>query len=490
MTRSNLVGGEMLNWSDLHPADSRPAAGGSAAVSLLAAALKPGDTVLVAGPHATSLYVDVAAQAESIDILVRSAPDAEELAESLTHAKTQVYCGSLDRFETDETYETYDLIVALDGLERMVGPDTASLPWSAALAKLLARLTPGGRLLLGATNSFSVNKLIQPDITAALPRDEDWGRSVADAPPAGLGPLKAALRAAGLGIAGEPEKPGPRPLDPTAVHANDADNPRGDGTAAAPLARICGVYPSLVEAEVAVGNGGQVVAAEAARVVAARNGGPTLMDPYRVVMDAAAAGLLVELAPAWYVAVGVEAPVDSTSGELVEERLLAALRADDQTALRREIVAYVEWLRTAPETGSPDHVIVEGTSYRLFGEGEQGTIEGHLNRFARRALESGSRQPWPAGGDAQQLTARLASMVGITVTPAATPEVIRPLGSAEQLATVARLADELAHASARALLFQGTINGIRKSVPYRLGHAMLNPARVVRRRLKRVLRRR
>jgi hypothetical protein len=436
----------MLNWSDLHPADSRPAAGGPAAVSLLAAALKPGDTVLVAGPHATSLYVDVAAQAESIDILVRSAPDAEELAESLTHAKTQVYCGSLDRFETDDTY---DLIVALDGLERTVGPDTDSLPWSTALAKLTARLAPNGRLLLGATNSFSINKLIQPDITAALPRNEDWGRSVADASPAGLKALQAELQG-----------------------------------------QVFGVYPSLVDAEVLAGGNEQMTAAQAARIVAACNGGPTLMDPYRVVMDAAAAGLLVELAPAWYVAVGVEVPVDFTSGELVEERLLAALRVDDQAALRREVVAYVQWLRTATATGSPDHVIVEGTSYRLVGDGGQGSVEEHLGRFARRALESGSRQPWSAGGDAQQLTARLASMVGITVAPSATPEMIRPLGSAEQLATVARLADELAHASARAVLFQGTINGIRKSVPYRLGHAMLNPARVVRRRLKRVLRRR
>ncbi len=47
-------------------------------------------------PH--GLYADVVAVAESVDILVRSAPDAEELAESLGNAKTQVYCGSLDRF--------------------------------------------------------------------------------------------------------------------------------------------------------------------------------------------------------------------------------------------------------------------------------------------------------------------------------------------------------------------------------------------------------
>lgn len=441
----------MLNWSDLHPADSRPAVSGPAATAVLAAALQPGDTVLIAGPHSHSLYADLAAQAESIDILVRSAPDAEELAESLTHAKTQVYCGSLDRFSTDETY---DLIVVLDGLERLVGPDTESLPWTEALAKLTTRLAPSGRLLLGATNTFSVNRMIQPDITAALPRDEDWGRAVADTAPAGLAPLEAALHAAGVEVG------------------------------------VYGVYPSLVAAEVLVADDHQLTAASAARVVATRNGGPTLMDPYRVVMDAARAGLLVELAPAWYVVVGVELPVESVAGELVEERLLAALQVDDQLALRREVVAYVEWLRTAPERGAPDNVIVEGSSYRLFGDGDDGTVEEHLARFARRALEGGARQPWPAGGSAHDLTARLASMVGITLATATSSELIRPLGSAEQLTTVARLADELAHASARAILFEGTVSGIRRSVPYRLGHAMLNPARVVRRRLKRLVRRR
>ncbi|WP_238176173.1 hypothetical protein [Kribbella albertanoniae] len=448
MTRSNLVGGEMLNWSDLHPADSRPAVSGPAASTLLAAALRPGDTVLIAGPHSHSLYADVAAQAESIDILVRSAPDAEELAESLTHAKTQVYCGSLDRFSTDETY---DLIVALDGLERLVGPDTASLPWTEGLNKLVARLAPNGRLLLGATNSFSVNRMIQPDITAALPRDEDWGRAVGDTAPAGLKALRAEFQ----------------------------------------NVQTFGVYPSLVAAEVLVADDHQLTAATAARVVAECNSGPTLMDPYRVVMDAARARLLVELAPAWYVVAGdVEVPVATNSGELVEERLLAALRVDDQLALRREVAAYVEWLRTATESGAADNVIVDGTSYRLFGKADGGTVEEYMARFARRALESGSRQPWPAGGSAHDLTARLASMVGITLAPTTSPEMIRPLGSAEQLVTVARLADELAHASARAVLFEGTVSGIRRSVPYRLGHAMLNPARVVRRRLKRLVRRR
>ncbi|MFK4083867.1 SAM-dependent methyltransferase [Kribbella sp. NPDC020789] len=458
VTRSNLVGGEMLNWSDLHPADSRPAAGGAAAVTLLAGALRPGDSVLVAGPHAAGLYADVVAQAESVDILVRSAPDAEELAETLGTAKTQVYCGSFDRFETEETY---DLIVALDGLERLVGPDTESLPWSEALGKLVDRLAPDGRLLLGATNSFSVNRMIQTDITAALPRDEDWGRAVGDAAPAGLAPLEAALRAAGLKVK--------------------------EGRGAPGLgAQVFGVYPSLVTAEVLVGDDEQLTAAAAARVVAGCNSGPTLMDPYRVVMDAGRAGLLVGLAPGWFVVVGdVEVAAAAPAGELVEERLLAALRADDQLALRREVV---RWLENAP--AAADNVIVDGTSYRLLEPAGALTVEAALERFVERALKSGVRLPWPAGGSGEELTARLASMVGVTLAPSSNREVVRPLGSAEQLATVARLADELAHASARAILFEGTVSGIRRSVPYRLGHAMLNPARVVRRRLKRLLRRR
>lgn len=455
VTRSNLIGGEMLNWSDLHPGDARPAAAGPAATALLAAALQPDDTVLIAGPHAADLITAAAAQVTSVDLLLRSAPDAEELAELLTETKGQVHCGSLDRFTLDSTY---DVIVALDGTERLVGPDTANFPWAEALDRLRGRLRPGGRLLLGATNSFGFERLIQPDITAALPRDEDWGRPVEDRAPAGLKPLRSAL--------------------------NTSD------------VQTFAVFPSLVQADVAVASVDGFAAVVAARAVAARNEGPVLMDPYRVVLDAAAAGLAFELAPAWYFVIGADAPavlpagvVPEGEGVLLEEHLLAALRCDDQAELRRVVPAYVAWLG-AGGAGSPDNVIVDGTSYRLFGEPQELDVVEHLARFARRALESGSRQPWPAAADAHALTARLAAMAGITVPEQefSPDEVVRPRGSAEQLTTVARLADELAHASARAILFEGTVSGIRRSLPYRVGHAVLNPARVIRRRLKRVLR--
>jgi hypothetical protein len=66
--------------------------------------------------------------------------------------------------------------------------------------------------------------------------------------------------------------------------------------------------------------------------------------------------------------------------------------------------------------------------------------------------------------------------------------MIRPQGSAEQLATIARLSQELADASAQATWFEGQLSGIRRSKPYRVGQAVLNPARVVVKRVRRVVR--
>ncbi|HZX07343.1 hypothetical protein [Kribbella sp.] len=470
MTRSNLVGGEMLNWSDLHPGDARPAATGPAATALLAAVLSPDDTVLLAGPHAVELVEAVAGQVTSVDLLVRSAPDAEELAELLENTKGQVFCGSLDRFAFGPTSGGeaaagagggYDVVVALDGLDRLVGPDTAGFTWADSLERLVKVLRPGGSVLLGAGNAFGFERLVQPDIAAALPRDEDWGRDVADRAPAGFKRVMRAVEGAGLQVR-----------------------------------QTYAVFPSLVQAEVAVTAVDGFAAVVAARAVASRNDGPVLMDPYRVVLDAAEAGVAFELAPAWYFVVGApelptvlpEGAVPGGEGVLLEEHLLMALRSDDQAELRRVIPQYAAWLG-AGGAGSPDNVILDRGSFRLFGERQELDVVEHLRRFATRVLEGGGRVPWPVAADPHQLTGRLASMAGIVVPePEFTPdEVVRPRGSAEQLQTVARLADELAHASARAILFEGTVSGIRRSRPYRIGHAVLNPARVIRRRLKRVL---
>ncbi|MEV6287222.1 hypothetical protein [Kribbella sp. NPDC051770] len=493
--RSVMIAGEMLNWSDLHPTDGRPAVGGPVPADLLAAAVRPTDTVLVAGPHSLELLEQVAKTAASVDVLVRSAPDAEEIAEALG---VRVFCGTLDHFGPEHGEPTYDVVVALAGMPWLIGPDTLVLRWADGLAALKSRLAPGGRLLLGAENSFGIERMIQPDPTTTIPRDEDWPGDLRGdaAAPAGLKAVVAALEA--------PD-----------ASAGEAAELR--------VARTYAVYPTVAEASVGLSAvDGPLAAAVVARAVAGRFTGPTLTDPYRTTQEALAAGLGVELAPAWFFVLDAAVPeasstqqqalpeqlpagvVPSGPGILLEEELFTALRLDDQAALRRIVPAYVDWLRAqdaaTAAVASADNVITDGTSYRLFGTAPavEGTgdalVVAQLGRFVRRSLEAGSRQPWAAGSAPRDLTARLASMTGLTVTDelwaavADSNEMIRPQGSAEQLATIARLSQELADASAQATWFEQQLSGIRRSKPYRVGQAVLNPARVVVKRVRRVVR--
>ena len=455
-----MVGAEMLNWSDLRPADGRPATGGAATAALLDAVLRPTDKVFVAGPHSLELLDLIANKVSTVDVLVRSAPDAEQIARVISG---RVYCGALDRFTGTDLY---DVVVALDGLPRLVGPDSPAMTWTEGLALLKARMSPRGRLLLAAENSFGIERLLQPDVTATVPRNADWP-GVVDGTlqaPVGLAAIRTALGAL------------------------------------ASTTTVYSVYPDLVSADLALLTPtGPLTAVAIGRSVAARHSGSTLMDPYRLVQDAIAAGLGRELAPVWYFVIGDKAPetlpaqvIPDGEGGLLEEQLLAALKVDDQAALRRAVPAYVTWLHSLdPESAaiaSPDNVIVDGTKYRLFGSGvvvSGGAVE-HLARFIRRAQEAGSRQPW--SGDIQALTARLASMAGLTVEGELTVALdnLRPQGQAEQLATIARLSQELADANEQATWFESQLDGIRRSRPYRIGHAVLNPARVVVKRLRRL----
>jgi hypothetical protein len=463
-----MIAGEMLNWSDLHPEDAEPATGGPVPSALLDAVLRPEDTVLVAGPHSLEVLALVAKRVTKVDVLVRSAPDAEEIADQLEGHPVRVFCGSLDHFGPEHGEPAYDVVVALDGLPRLVGPDTIALTWSDALAALQARLAPQGRLLVAAANPFGVERLVLPGVTATVPRNEAWPRDIRGSveAPAGLKAVRSAL---------------------------------GD------TATAYAVYPSLVDAKVAVVDASDPLAGVmAARSVVERFAGPTLMAPYRVVQDAFATGLGAELAPGWYFAVGstdlpgVLGEVPAGPGVLLEEALLDALKIDDHAALRRTVPSYVTWLSSLDEAAaiaSPDNVLTDGTAYRVFADGPavagsgDALVVGHLARFVRRSLEAAAREPW--AGSVRDLTARLAAMAGITVTEelwasvADGNEPVAPAGHAEQLATIARLSQELADASAQASWFESQLDGIRRSRPYRIGQAVLNPARVV---VKRVTR--
>ena len=169
----------MLYWSDLHPGDARPAAAGPAAAALLAAALQPEDTVLLAGPH--SFGRDHRRRRpghrRSTCCCVRPPTPKRSRKSSPSRKPAQVFCGALDRFTPAST-----MSVRRDRRARRIGPTRrpghpeADLDGGSGASPV--RLAPTGRLLLGAENSFGFERLIQPAITAALPRDEDWARDV------------------------------------------------------------------------------------------------------------------------------------------------------------------------------------------------------------------------------------------------------------------------------------------------------------------------
>src|SRR6266545_5101556 len=345
-TRATLLGAEMLNWSDLEPADARPAVGGPVALELLDAVLGEASTVLVAGPHALEVVERVAGRAASTDVLVRSFSDGETIAERLEGRQARAFAGGLDRFGPEHGRASYDVVVALDGVERLVGPDTAGLTWAVAVQRLRERVAPGGRLLLGTANSFGLDRLLD---VPRPPRADEWGRDVGEQAPATLDAVTDVL--AGTGLA---------------------------------TAATYSVFPDVTEP--VLGFGGPASgydAALVARATARRHAaGPKLADPYRTAYDAVTAGLGAALAPGhWFVlragdpggalprSVG-DAGV--AQGELVEEELVAALRADDHQALRLTVIGYVDWLlaqdhHTAAAAGT-DNVLHDGSSYTLMDE--------------------------------------------------------------------------------------------------------------------------
>jgi hypothetical protein len=471
VTRSTLLGAEMLNWSDLEPGDARGPLAGPAAAELLEAVLDGAGRVLVAGPHATELIQRAAGRSASLDVVLRSYDDAELIAEALglepgaEPGPVRVFAGGFDRYKADGEY---DVIVALDGIPRLASTDTPALSWADAVGDLRRSLAPNGTLLLGAANAFALGRLL--DVPDPMPADDEWGRDVTGSgePPAGLAAIEAAIDHAGL------------------VRRE----------------RYC-VFPDATRPDLGLVD---PVASLVARAVAERYAGrPTQMDPYRTAHDAVAGGHGVGLAPGYWFVLGHDPANAGTlpthlgtdsvpPGELVEELMLAAVRSDDHTTLHRIVAQYADWLRSAdPATAAqaaPDNVLADGASYTILRTGHD-TPETewrilavrHLARFVRRTLAAGSRWPWPAGGSPRSQTARLAAMAGIAVddelwaAAAEHDEPVQPQGYAEQRAVIARLTAELAETRAQVDWFETQLDKLRRSRSYRVGRAIVNPLR-------------
>jgi hypothetical protein len=169
-----VVRGEMQPWSDYD--GKRGAVGGPVLRALLDDVLPAGARTLIVGPHTADLISAVVARSSTATMLVRSVSDASSLAEQFPDL--QVIAGALDGL-TGTAHEAvagtrYEAVVAVDGLDRVLGYDSPDLTWPQRLDALAALCTPTTVVVLGLENEFSLTNLLDSRLPDNRHGDDDW----------------------------------------------------------------------------------------------------------------------------------------------------------------------------------------------------------------------------------------------------------------------------------------------------------------------------
>lgn len=471
-----LLGGDLLQWSDLERTE--PSSATSYLLSRLIRSRRPRNALLL-GPRAAA-QLDAIPTPE-VGVLVRGLPDARQLsALARERDELQVFCGGVDRFPTDRTY---DLVVCLDSPGTLATPDSPGATQAAVAQLVESVLAPDGVAVLSIDNTLGLDDLLRLELRTTFDDDAQWFRGAPDFEQRSpyRHEVPGLLAAAGL-----------------QVHREYS----AYTTSQAPVL--------LVDEDVAGAAAGSVtvrrtLTALLQRVEATRHSRtPALTDPYAAARKVVAAGLLPQLAPAWLLVAGhvgededrggplpdvilgddVTAPewaavltLDRTAdgwsrgavgaqgdgllterrvsrdirrlgmtdfggaAESLQERLRVAAARGDMHALHTAVRAYSEWLLDAmfPEPAArffatPDNVLVadDGTlslldaswSWSESLEPETAVIRG-LRVFARHLLRSGAEHRWRSDISPDELTRTLAAMADLPVDPAVIDGIAR-----------------------------------------------------------------
>ena len=475
---ARILVGDMLMWSDLDALDVPLAA---REVVRAAIAAKRPRRVLLAGPRA-GLLVDAVPTDVPVDVLVRALPDARVLGDRAgLHKSADLYCGGLDVFEPGHTY---DLVVALGGPERLLGPDSEGMTDSQLVARLAALLDDGGRFVLDLANELGFTDLVAAVPDETLESDAGWHIGAQGFATRHLFARERAGILEGEGLQLEATFAAMPSVDAHRVLVHDA----------------------------ALGNGAlrDQVGFHAGKAMDEHFAAtPMLREPRNVVERVVEAGMLDELAPGWVVVatkgatgqqddptypalVVAEADADSrwstvaviaadgsqnvawadsrpdaetsegtvsrglaplAPGRSFELDLRRACATRRHAAIRSRVRQYAAWLsdgkvwttQTAEQRffATPANTLVDGDRLRLADpswrrtgvvSGDDALVRG-MRDFARRLLASGSAHPWRVTVTPDELTITLASMAGLTVTEAMIARVARI--EAEVASTVA-----------------------------------------------------
>ncbi|HEX9999593.1 MAG TPA: hypothetical protein VGB74_04000 [Actinoplanes sp.] len=458
------VGGEMFAWSDRDPQRAPALPRGAVLRFLLGQFAGPGRAVLVAGPHADELVAALADSGAAVTWLLRSLADAEEAAR--TRPDITVLAGAAVKLDPAERF---DLVVAVDGVERLNSAEGEQLSAAELIDRLAGAVRPDGVLVLMHDNRLGLHHTVRLEPGGQGRRDATWYAvdEYDTHRPASQEQLTARLADSGLTV-GAAYAAFPEPATPTVLVG----------------AGLLGNVSSPVRPRLGT--------ALSQALAAGFRGRPVLSDPRHLANRALLAGAEATIAPAWLViarapgegaapAIGthelligdvrgtfayeVAAASESTVrttvlqplaepiersglrrisepvapgadvGHVLEERLLHLAATDDLRQLRVEMAQYVTWLHEQASdgvlvgpvavAGLADIFVIEDGPTLLPTRWEPvepvplavAEIRA-IWQFAVQLITSGQPHPWPVTSSAVDLTAVLLGMVGLAAADA------------------------------------------------------------------------
>jgi hypothetical protein len=403
-----VVLGEMQPWTDR--ADHHPA------LAAVLADVLPGDRrTLIVGPHSRSLISAVLDRTADATILLRSVSDAEELAGEFAD-RLLVVAGALDGLRA----EPFDVVIAADGLDRVLGYDSGDLSWTERLRALAALAAPGAVVVLGLENEFSLVNLLDSRPADERHSDDEW-RPLHDDPsrPVSISQFESALPwtaqiYADFGsrtfIAAEvaaAARPGELPTR-VAVDALEAADvallsPIAQGVDSAARA---GLLPAVPTGWLAISG------ARVAHDLYAQTG-PAVLTADRAKAAPSPAGEL-RFDPA----VVASTLPDGVSVETILIRLAAA---EDVPGFRKLAASLGEWASDSAVVLRWDDVVVDGDSF-AYGvspwvtaepTGKADLLAAAWRRFHDRLIGGHRRHPWPPWMVGDDLVSTWMSMSGV-----------------------------------------------------------------------------
>lgn len=537
-----LLPGSMQSWSDL---DHEPAGSTAAARAHLRALVDGVRRVAVVGPHATDLLTGLADLVPELTVIVRSVPDANTIGELLQeNCGASVFACDLTKSGPDAQY---DLVIALDDVTRISSAETAPATWTQVFERLTALVADGGSLALVTENELGLHRMTAVRSRFTANENADWSptETFDISRPRDPQALSEAIGAAGLTVDGEGAV---LPTwDDQTVWVAGADRLDASGqavlgavTLAAPTFRRVGSDPTRLTRAAVLGNRLPQVAS-GWWVVATRGAGnsPAPADSATIVASSVD-GQVHEFSCG-----ATELTCDGRSVRIPSgaapfgEMVLDAAADGDLSVVRALVSRLAPYIDARSVDGSVDAAFADARPDNLLATDDElipvvpATDSADRDEVVWRALADivhvirarGARHPWPSATDDQTMFASLAAMAGVAVPDDIEPWLARPVGGAADapvadvsglIAVVERLTEtnkalgaratwyeqrlasterdlrvrterhraQLAAAVRQQEVLRGSAEDLRRSLTYRMGNALLGPARTLRNRTR------